>query len=346
MRAKTSKRKEKREMGTEKGRSRAVLWVVAVILAAALAVPGIALAATPAGTNITNQATATWTDTNNNPYIQLSNTTTVTVISVYGVLLNSPADDSGVPLDNVSYGYTIQNTGNATDNYALAAASAPVGWTATMYVDSNQDGIHQGGEPAVSSPIQIVAGDNAYIVVVVTIPAGTSDGTTADTTLTVTGEGIVAAFPDGDDDSDVVTTTCLSPVLGVLKNVRNVTTGGGFDNTATAAPNQELEYRITVTNSGSSNASTLVLSDPLDANTGYKMASATFNALTSGLTGATAAFSTTASAPYAYGYTPVDQGCSAPAGYDYCVTSVRWTMTGSMTGGGTTFNVLFTVRVK
>jgi len=104
MRAKTSKRKEEGEMRTEKGRSRAVLWVVAIVLAAALAVPGIALAATPAGTNITNQATATWTDTNNNPYTQLSNTTTVTVISVYGILLNSPVDQTGVPLDNVSYG--------------------------------------------------------------------------------------------------------------------------------------------------------------------------------------------------------------------------------------------------
>jgi len=132
-----------------------------------------------------------------------------------------------------------------------------------------------------------------------------------------------------------------------VKNVRNVTTAGPFDNTATAAPNQELEYRITVINSGSSQASNLVLSDPLDANTGYKMASATFNALTSGLTGATAAFSSTpAPGPYVYSYTPVDQGCSAPAGYDYCVTSVRWTMTGSQAGGGTTFNVLFTVLVK
>ena len=343
MRAKTSKRKEKRDMGTEKGRSRAVLWVVAVVLAAALAVPGISLAATPAGTNITNQATATWTDTNNNPYTQLSNTTTVTVISVYGILLNSPADQTGVPLDNVSYGYTIQNTGNATDNYALAAASVPGTWTANMYVDSNQDGIHQGGEPAVSSPITINAGDNAYIVVVVTIPAGTSDGAFADTTLTVTGSGGGAE----DDASDVVRTTCQSPVLGVVKNVRNVTTAGPFDNTATAAPNQELEYRITVTNSGSSQASNLVLSDPLDVNTGYKMASATFNPLTSGLTGATAAFSNTPSpGPYVYGYTPVDQGCTAPAGYDYCVTSVRWTMTGSQAGGGTTFNVLFTVLVK
>jgi len=178
---------------------------------------------------------------------------------------------------------------------------------------------------------------------VVTIPAGTANGTTAATTLTVTG----ALGGAEDDASDVSTTTVQAPVLGIVKNVRNVTTGGSFDNTASAAPNQELEYRITVTNSGSSAASTLVLSDPLNANTGYKMASATFNAGTSGLTGATAAFSNTpAPGPYVYGYTPVDQGCSAPAGYDYCVTSVRWTMTGSQAGGGSSFNVNFNVRVK
>ena len=346
MQPKTGRRKEKREMGIRSGKRTIVFWLVAIVLAAALTAPGLALALTPAGTNITNQATATWTDINNNPYTQLSNTTTVTVTPVYGVSLTDPGNKSGAPIDNVSYGYRIGNTGNATDNYALAASSVP-GWPTSMYVDTNQDGIHQAGEPAVSSPISIVAGDNAYIVVVVTIPAGTANGTTAVTTLNVTGTGIVAAFPDGDDATDSSTTTVQAPVLGVVKNVRNVTLGGTFDNTASAAPNQELEYRITVTNSGSSAASTLVLSDPLNTNTGYKMASATFTAGTSGLTGATAAFSNTAApGPYVYGYTPVDQGCSAPAGYDYCVTSVRWTMTGSQAGGGTSFNVNFNVRVK
>src|SRR4030067_212173 len=183
---KTSRRKEKREMGIITGRSPTGLWVSALVLAAALTVPGVALALTPAGTNITNQATATWTDVNNNPYTQLSNTTTVTVTSVYGVLLTNPGDKTGVPLDNVSYGYRIENTGNATDNYALSAVSVPA-WATSIYVDTNQDGIHQGGEPAASSPVQINAGDNAFIVVVVTIPAGTSNGTTATTQLTVTG---------------------------------------------------------------------------------------------------------------------------------------------------------------
>jgi uncharacterized repeat protein (TIGR01451 family) len=320
--------------------------VAALVVAAALIVPGLARAAgTPAGTNITNQATATWTDTNNNPYTQLSNTTTVTVTSVYGVALNDPGNKSGAPFDNVSYGYVIQNPGNATDNYALAASSVP-GWTTTIYVDTNKDGIHQAGEPAVSSPISIVAGDNAYIVVVVSIPTGTANGTTATTTLNVTGTGIVAGFPDGDDATDGSITTVQAPVLAVVKGVRNFTLnpGGTFDNTASAAPTQELEYRITVTNSGAAAASNLVLSDPLNTNTGYKMASATFTAGTSGLTGATPTFSNNNGTSYAY--TPVSAGCTAPAGWDYCVTNVRWTMTGSQAGGGTSFNVNFMVRVK
>ena len=350
MRAKTNERKEKREMGTEKGRSRAVFWVVAFVLAAALAVPGTALALTPAGTLITNQAKATWMDTNNNSYTMLSNETEVEVIPVYGILLNSPANDSGVPLDNVSYAYTIQNTGNATDNYALAIASNP-GWSTSMVVDTNGNGAVDGGEPLYSTPLSVNAGDNAYIVVVVTIPAGTSDGVTADTTLTVTGEGVGT----DDDASDVVTTTCESPVLGVLKNVRNITIVpiGTFDNTATAAPTQELEYRITVINSGSSNASTLVLSDPINVNTSYEIGSAVFNANGSGLTGATIEFSNTPrlSAPnYVYGFNPTDTDVScggvAGDGYDDCVTSVRWTMAGSMNAGGANFFVNFIVRVK
>jgi uncharacterized repeat protein (TIGR01451 family) len=327
-------------------RTATVRWVVALVLAAALAVPGVALAAgTPAGTIITNQATVTFTDTSNNPYTQLSNTTSVTVTPVYGVLLNDPGNRTGFPLDNVTYAYTIQNIGNATDNYALSASSVP-GWTTTMYVDTNRNGTREPTETTVvSSPVQLVAGDNAYIFVVVTIPAATPNGTTAVTTLTVTGSLGGAE----DDATDASTTTVQAPVLGVLKNVRNVTTSGTFDNTANAAPTQELEYRIAVTNSGASAASALVLSDPLNTNTGYKLASATCNAGSAGpglaCPGA-AAFSTTAApGPYVYGYTPVNQGCSAPLGYDYCVTSVRWTMTGSQ-APGTNFNVNFIVRVK
>jgi uncharacterized repeat protein (TIGR01451 family) len=332
-------------MGIHLARSATVLWVVALVLAAALAVPGVALAAgTPAGTTITNQATVTFTDTNNNPYTQQSNTTTVTVSSVYGVLLNDPGNRTGFPLDNVTYAYTIQNIGNATDNYALQAVSVP-GWTTTMYVDTNRNGTREPGETTVvSSPVQIVAGDNAYIFVVVSIPTGTANGTTAVTTLNVTGTGIVAAFPDGDDATDASTTTVQAPVLGVVKGVRNFTLnpGGTFDNTATAAPTQELEYRIAVTNSGASAASSLVLSDAINTNYGYKIASATFTAGTSGLTGAVT-FSNNGGGSWAY--TPVSAGCSAPAGYDYCVTNVRWTMTGNQ-APTTNFNVNFMVRLK
>src|SRR4030067_406729 len=135
MQTKTSRRKEKREMGIITGRSPTVLWVVALVLAAALTVPGVALALTPAGTNITNQATATWTDVNNNPYTQLSNTTTVTVTSVYGVLLTNPGDKTGVPLDNASHRIRIEKTGNATENSALWAVSLPA-WGTNLYVDT------------------------------------------------------------------------------------------------------------------------------------------------------------------------------------------------------------------
>lgn len=245
-------------------------WVPAVFLAALLLTPMIAGAAgTPAGTVISNAATVNYQDANLNNYSQVSNTTTVTVSPVYGVLLTDPGDKSGVPLDNVSYGYRIMNTGNATDNYALTASTVG-GWTTNLYVDTNQDGIHQSGEPAVSSPITINADDNTYIVVVVTIPAGTPNGTTALTTLNVTGTGIVGAFPDGDDATDGSTTTVRAPILSVAKGVLNVTLGeSSYGASTTAAPTQTLEYRITVTNNGTDNAVLVVLTDPDNANTTY-----------------------------------------------------------------------------
>jgi hypothetical protein len=44
-------------------------------------------------------------------------------------------------------------------------------------------------------------------------------------------------------------------------------------------------------------------------------------------------------------YTPGTGACTAPAGYDYCVTHVRWTMAGTMPTGKS-FTVGMTVRVK
>ncbi len=230
---------------------------------------------TAAGTNITNQASATYSDANNNSYSANSNTVTTTVNSVYTVSVNTPADQSGNSNTTVYYAYTVTNTGNDTNTFALSAASGSGGnsWTVTLYADDGagggvaNDGIHQAGETNVTNSTGALAADATYkFFMAVTIPAGTADGQTDDSVLTITGSGDSGS---GDDTSDTVTTTARAPGLSITKNVRNVTSGGSFGTTATADPGDTLEYRLTVTNSGSVTATNVVLTDNDNAYTTY-----------------------------------------------------------------------------
>lgn len=249
------------------------LFFTALFLITLFILPYLAEAAgTPAGTNITNYASATYEDANANSYSASSNTVTTTVNAVYSVSVNSPADQSGNSNTSVDYIYTVTNTGNDNNTFALSASSSG-GWTVTLYADDGAGGgiagdcIRQSGETTVITSTGSLAPDASYcFFMTVTIPANTADGTTDTETLTVTGSGDPGS---GDDTSDVVITTAQAPTLSITKNVRNVTAGGSFATTATADPGDTLEYRIEVTNGGSVTATSVVLTDNDSAYTTY-----------------------------------------------------------------------------
>lgn len=328
---------------------RTIVLAVAVLCAVAFFPRVAAALGTPAGTSITNQATVTYQDVSANSFSAVSNTTTVTVLPVYAVTITTPVDQSVPSNTTAYYAYTLTNTGNASDTFTLSGLSAPLGWAVTLYADDGagggvaNDGIHQAGETSVIAGTGALAADATYrFFMAVTVPAGTVNGASTGTTLTVT--GTVGGAED--DTTDAVTTTAQAPALAVAKDVRNVTTAGAFTGagTANATPTQILEYQVRVTNGGSVAATSVVLADPINANTGFIVGSASFNAGTSGLTGATIAYSNDNGGTWAYA--PASGGCAAPAGADYCVTNIRWTGTGSMASGGTSFSTLFQVRVK
>jgi len=105
-------------------------------------------------------------------------------------------------------------------------------------------------------------------------------------------------------------------------------------------PGENITYTIVASNAtGLTSAGSVVVSDPIPANTGFQVGGAAFAAGSSTLTSALSYSNGS------FGYTPVSGGCSAPAGYDYCVTQVKWTMTGSMPTG-TNFTCTLVVRVK
>ncbi len=140
------------------------------------------------------------------------------------------------------------------------------------------------------------------------------------------------AYPTFSDQVEAVTSS-ISPNLTVLKSADK----------ATAVPGEDVTYSIAVSNgSGLTNASAIGVTEPVPANTGFRVGTATFAPGTSTLT---AAVSYSDDGGSTWTYSPASGGCAAPAGYDYCVSDIRWTMSGSMPAG-TSFGVGLTVCVR
>ncbi|HKQ53248.1 MAG TPA: DUF11 domain-containing protein, partial [Pyrinomonadaceae bacterium] len=110
-------------------------------------------------------------------------------------------------------------------------------------------------------------------------------------------------------------------------------------------PGSDLSYVITFTNTGGSSASSFVITDPIPANTDFKVGSVTSSLGTTGLTVAIA-YSNNGGATWVY--VPASGAGGAPAGYDRNVTHVRWSFGGSLpqAAPNNTGNVGFTVRIR
>jgi hypothetical protein len=125
----------------------------------------------------------------------------------------------------------------------------------------------------------------------------------------------------------------------VIKLVKSANVSGS------ALPGTDLGYTVSFTNSGASVAQSLVLTDPVPANTDFKVGSAAQDVGSTGL-GVMVAYSNDNGISWAY--TPVSGGGSAPAGYDRKVTHVRWAFSGSLSQNSpsNSGNVSFTTRIR
>jgi uncharacterized repeat protein (TIGR01451 family) len=86
-------------------------------------------------------------------------------------------------------------------------------------------------------------------------------------------------------------------------------------------------YTIGFSNVGGSAAFEFVITDPIPANTDFKLGSVTSSLGTTGLT-PTLAYSNNGGATWTY--TPLSAAGGAPAGYDRNVTHVRWSFAASL----------------
>src|SRR5580765_3255328 len=116
--------------------STATILRVLLALAIVCALSAHAIAQTPGGTTISNQASATYTD-GTNSYSTVSNTVTVTVSNVSGLAITPDAGSNPTVVAGqtaVLYNFTVTNTGNFTDQvrFLASGASASITGPATI----------------------------------------------------------------------------------------------------------------------------------------------------------------------------------------------------------------------
>lgn len=110
-------------------------------------------------------------------------------------------------------------------------------------------------------------------------------------------------------------------------------------------PGTDVAYTVTFTNGGGAAATSLAMTDPIPANTDFKINS---EAHSLGTTGLGVAVTYSKDGGTSWTYTPVSGGGSAPAGYDRNVTHIRWAFSGSLaqTSPNNGGSVGFTTRVR
>jgi uncharacterized repeat protein (TIGR01451 family) len=256
------------------GKITSVNFWVGVIAAVLLSVPvisGTALALTPAGTVIGNQATATYQDSVGNQFTAQSNLFSVTVSQVAGLSLTPSAQSrASAPGNQVQFPHTVKNTGNASDTFTLGTATGGVVTLTSVAVirDDNGDGMVNPGEPTITSVV--LAMDQSQMVVVRgIIPTTATNGQAGTITLTATSAFNAAVTSSSTDTADVVT----KAVISISKSVSALSVN----------PNGTLDYTINYTNVGIASTSGIavtlngspatrhVVRDALPANTTFNI---------------------------------------------------------------------------
>ena len=116
-------------------------------------------------------------------------------------------------------------------------------------------------------------------------------------------------------------------------------------NTGQVLPGTDLVYSIAFSNTGGASAANFIITDPIPANTDFKVGSVT---TTLGTTGLTVTVSYSNDGAVTWTYTPASGAGGAPSGYDRIVTHVRWSFGGnlSQTAPNNAGSAGFTVRVR
>ena len=289
-------------------------WVAAAALAtAAFVLPQSAQAAgTVAGTTVSNTATVNF-DVGGVAQTAVTGTATFVVDDKVNLTVTNNAGATVVPgSTNQVLAFTLQNTGNKTHGYSLAA-SLGAGITMNnvrIYRDVNADGNFDGGDtlyvggtnvgdlaPDATMRLLIVSDTPgtatngqtaAYNLIATTLNAGTTTVTTHDNAIADDKDTQQVVFADGAGSAtgDVARDgrhsasglyTVSTATLTVAKTSTVVSDPFNGTTNPKRIPGAVVRYSILVTNSGGASATNVVVRDAIPANTSYAASTITLD---------------------------------------------------------------------
>ncbi len=219
--------------------------VVTVVYDVAAAQGGMTLPITFTATSKRTPATTDTSSTNVTPG------TTRGVVTTPDALALNHLPSNGT---NYTYGFSVQNTGTASDTYNLVA-SAPGAVITIVSVN---------GTAGSSGTVVIAAGATATVNVIYSV-GNVAAGSTETLTLTATSQNDVSATDPG-----TVNVTVVRAVLTMAKVAYRDNQSTIINNTTDRVlRNEFIQYRITVTNGGGASATSVSITDALPAAVTY-----------------------------------------------------------------------------
>jgi uncharacterized repeat protein (TIGR01451 family) len=241
-------------------------FLAAMLLAVTAMMPAPARAATPlAGTNIGNQAAATYTDASAVPRNVTSNTVNTIVQQVPAFTLTAPSTKTVSPGGTVYFPHTLTNTGNGTDTFNLSTANlATNGVTASTFDFSSIQIFADNGSgaptgPAITTTGALASGAAFKFIVVATAPPGATNAQVD--YLNATAVGTATATPAPSQSNLDTANVTGNANISVTKAI-----SAPSGPSPSAAP---LTYTLTYTNTGNATATAVTLTDLIPAGMTY-----------------------------------------------------------------------------
>ncbi|MCK4367674.1 MAG: DUF11 domain-containing protein, partial [Thermoplasmata archaeon] len=213
---------------------------------------------TPDGTVLTNSVTLDYDDANGNPYPQESDSVDVTVTAPIVSFSKSVDKSQANPGDTLVYTLSYENTGTGWTTGIVVNDTIPED---TTFVSSDPDYDYNDGDFYSWNVGSLGPGASGTITITVTVDAYTPDGTTLLNTATLDyADANGNYYPQLSDDAE---TTVTGPVMTIVKSA----------DVTSADPSDTIVYTITYENTGSGDATDVVVQDTIPADTTFVSAS-------------------------------------------------------------------------